>query len=232
MRPHGLANRPGNPYPATLRIQWTRRESNPHCQHARLASSRWTTGPANQSGEWGSNPRSPAPKAGGLPLSYPLHEWTAGESHPDFRLATAASSCWTSSPKEVRPGIEPGLPRLPGRRAAATLPDLPVAEAGFEPAWERLLRPCSCLTPVHSAVQYPRQDSNLRSSPCKGAAVAAGPRGWEIEDVGIEDVGIEDREQRTEDRRGDSVFFVLCILAEEWTDEAIGCPLSSVLCSL
>src|SRR5262245_45751094 len=37
-------------------------------------------------------------------------------------------------PKEVRPGIEPGLPRLPGRRATATLPDLRVAEAGFEPA--------------------------------------------------------------------------------------------------
>jgi hypothetical protein len=90
----------------------------------------------------GSNPRSPAPRAGGLPLSYPLHEWTAGESHPDFRLATTASSCWTSSPKEVRPGVEPRLPRLPGRRAAATLPDLRVAEAGFEPAWERLMRPC------------------------------------------------------------------------------------------
>jgi hypothetical protein len=92
-----------------------------------------------QSREWGSNPRSPAPKAGGLPLSYPLHEGTAGESH---RLATAASSCWTSSPKQVRPGVEPGLPRLPGWRAATTLPDRPVAEAGFEPAWERLMRPC------------------------------------------------------------------------------------------
>jgi hypothetical protein len=35
---------------------------------------------------------------------------------------------------EVRPGIEPGLPRLPGWRAATTLPDLRVAEAGFVPA--------------------------------------------------------------------------------------------------
>ena len=43
---------------------------------------------------------------------------------------------------EVQPGVEPGLPRLPGRRAAATLPDLRVAEAGFEPAWERHMRPC------------------------------------------------------------------------------------------
>jgi hypothetical protein len=44
-----------------------------------------------QSGEWGWNPRSPASKAGGLPLSYPLHQWTVGESHPDVRLATAVS---------------------------------------------------------------------------------------------------------------------------------------------
>ena len=114
----------------------------PHFQHARLMSSRWTTSPFFQSGEWGSNPRCPASKAGGLPLAYPLLQWTAGESHPDFRLATAASSCWTSSPREVRPGLEPGLPRLPGRRAAATLPDLRVAESGFEPARERLMTPC------------------------------------------------------------------------------------------
>lgn len=51
----------------------------------------------DQSGDRRANPRSPAPKAGGLPLSYPLCEWTAGESHPDLRLATAGSSRWTSS---------------------------------------------------------------------------------------------------------------------------------------
>src|SRR5439155_25054515 len=39
---------------------------------------------------------------------------------------------------EVRPGLEPCLPRLPGRRATATPPDHRVAEAGFEPAWARL----------------------------------------------------------------------------------------------
>ena len=50
--------------------KWTHRESNPDYQSAELVSSRWTMSP--QSGEWGSNPRSPAPKAGGLPLSYPL----------------------------------------------------------------------------------------------------------------------------------------------------------------
>src|SRR5437899_12974482 len=43
-------------------------------------------------------------------------QWTARESHPDLRLARAASSCWTSSPDEVvkngdrhRPVIGPGL---------------------------------------------------------------------------------------------------------------------------
>ena len=36
-----------------------------------MVSSRWTMSPL-KSGEWGSNPRSPASKAGGLPLSYPL----------------------------------------------------------------------------------------------------------------------------------------------------------------
>src|SRR5947209_15097804 len=32
----------------------------------------------------------------------PPEQWTAGESHPDFRLATAASSCSTSSPNFQR----------------------------------------------------------------------------------------------------------------------------------
>ena len=45
-RSHGLANRPGKPYPATFRIcQWTHRESNPDFQSAELVSSRWTMSP-------------------------------------------------------------------------------------------------------------------------------------------------------------------------------------------
>ena len=45
-RSHGLANRPGEPYPATFRIcQWTHRESNPDFQSAELVSSRWTMSP-------------------------------------------------------------------------------------------------------------------------------------------------------------------------------------------
>jgi hypothetical protein len=39
-------------------------------------------------------------------------QWTAGESNPNFLVASQTSSRWTSSPKffaEVRPGIESGL---------------------------------------------------------------------------------------------------------------------------
>ncbi len=44
---HGLANRPGEPYPATFRIcQWSHRELNPDFQSAELVSSRWTMAPS------------------------------------------------------------------------------------------------------------------------------------------------------------------------------------------
>src|SRR5207248_2324598 len=86
VKPHGLANRPGEPYPATFRIQWTHRESNSDFRHARAVSSRWTMSP----------------------FSGP-----AGESNPDLLGASEASSRWTSRPcllSEVRLGIEPSLP--------------------------------------------------------------------------------------------------------------------------
>ena len=86
VKPHGLANRPGEPYPATFRNQWTHRESNSDFRHARAVSSRWTMSP----------------------FSGP-----AGESNPDLLGANEASSRWTSRPcllSEVRLGIEPSLP--------------------------------------------------------------------------------------------------------------------------
>jgi hypothetical protein len=47
----------------------------------------------------------------------------------------------------------PGLRTRPGLSdRSLTVAALTVAEAGFEPAWGRLMRPCWCLTPVHSAV--------------------------------------------------------------------------------
>ena len=43
---HGLANRPGEPYPATFHLfQWTHRELNPNFQSAELVSFRWTMSP-------------------------------------------------------------------------------------------------------------------------------------------------------------------------------------------
>jgi hypothetical protein len=90
--------------------QWTRRELNPHCQHARLASSRWTTGPlSNQSGEWGSNPRSPASKAGGLPFSYPLFKVDRRGVEPRFPgCDPGVFPSWTSSPRLPETGSSPG----------------------------------------------------------------------------------------------------------------------------
>src|SRR5947209_2724163 len=45
------------------------------------------------------------------------------------RLLGACVPIWA----EVRPGVEPGLPRLPGRCAATTLPDLVLAAPGHLP---------------------------------------------------------------------------------------------------
>ena len=73
VKPHGLANRPGEPYPATFRIEWTHRESNSDFRHARAVSSRWTMSPC-------------------------IFQWTAGESNPDPLVASQVSSRWTSSP--------------------------------------------------------------------------------------------------------------------------------------
>ena len=115
----------------------------------------------------GVEPALPARQAGVVPLDHrPVRravETMGVEPNAGGARGTRAPSVHASPALAgVRPGIEPGLPRLPGRRAAATLPDRRVAEAGLEPAWERLRRPCwePGSSPLRS--QYPRQDSNLR----------------------------------------------------------------------
>ena len=122
-----------------------------------------------ESGESGSNRRSPASKAGGLPLSYPLSgprgictliSGVRGRRPP---LGPAAQQVIPDGLEPSLPGCGPGVlaagprdPRSsrggnrthkhpPGSRPGrfADLPTRPsVAEAGFEPAWERLMRPC------------------------------------------------------------------------------------------
>lgn len=136
----GLADRPG---PAThIRIPSV--SSGPGGSRTRIPSTpgwRLSVGPqarSYQSGEWGSNPRSPASRTGGLPLSYPLKRVDRRGIAPRFPPCDGGVFLWTSSPAEVRLGIEPSLPRLPGRRAATTPPDQRVAEAGFEPASDGL----------------------------------------------------------------------------------------------
>ena len=86
--PHGLANRPGQPYPATFRIQWTHRESNPDLQPAELVSSRWTMSPFSSVDRRGVEPRSPGCKPGIFPLDQHAHvirQRSVRELNPVFR---------------------------------------------------------------------------------------------------------------------------------------------------
>ena len=74
---HGLANRPGEPYPATFRsyFQWSDRESNSPApqerqgRHAIAVSSRWTITPNHLVVDRrGIEPRLPDCKSGVFPL--------------------------------------------------------------------------------------------------------------------------------------------------------------------
>ena len=91
VKPHGLANRPGEPYPATFRDQWTHRESNSDFRHARAVSSRWTMSPFRSVDRPGNR----------TPIS-----WLQARHLPVGRAAHIQP--------EVRPGIEPGLPPYQG----------------------------------------------------------------------------------------------------------------------
>ena len=108
-----LAERPGQPYPATF-LSWTHRESNPDLQSAELVSSRWTMSPCSQ----GSGNRTHVlqlPRLADCRFPIP-RKWTARELHPHFRRAKPVSSSWTSSPHSrggnrthrPSPGSRPG----------------------------------------------------------------------------------------------------------------------------
>ena len=67
VKSHGLANRPGEPYPATFHLfQWTHWESNPDFQPAELVSFRLTTSPKVE--RRGIEPRLPGCKPSVFPL--------------------------------------------------------------------------------------------------------------------------------------------------------------------
>ena len=87
VKPHGLANRPGEPYPATFRNQWTHRESNSDFRHARAVSSRWTMSPFHSVDRPGNRTPISSVQARHLPVGRAAHVLS-----------------------EVRLGIEPSLP--------------------------------------------------------------------------------------------------------------------------
>ena len=136
---HGLANRPGEPYPATFHLfQWTHRESNPDYRHARAVSSLWTMSPFGLYSYSLSRCRSRISRSSfslKRPLAFPIHRKAVHIVQRTFRRRFPAvlrrrliverrgieprlPGCKPSvfpldqrpEIQEVRPGIEPGLP--------------------------------------------------------------------------------------------------------------------------
>jgi hypothetical protein len=152
VKPHGLANRPGEPYPATFRISvdpprielgspprqggvvpldhepitfsGPAGESNPDLLVASQASSRWTSRPMfSQRSVW--------------------------ELNPVFRLTTAACGHSTYRPKcsslaVIPDGIEPSLSWLSPRRLCRWTTGSKVTEVGVEPTGTRLSTSSLC----------------------------------------------------------------------------------------
>ena len=154
-----LAERPGKPYPATFH------QVDPPGIEPGFPVCRTGVVPLDhepiQSGEWGSNPRSPASKAGGFPLSYPLSGprgirtlisgvrsrrppvGPAARSDPGWTRTIVAwmwarsRRRWTTGPLQVAEvGVEPTISHQALDLAALPICVLgrQVAEAGFEPA--------------------------------------------------------------------------------------------------
>jgi hypothetical protein len=140
---HGLANRPGEPYPATFRmsVDPPRVELGspprqggvvpldhepsvvsylfqpvaiPHLQFILRPEPTFRVAhPAMGRTHGAANPSTTF----SCGLSALAHSGPAGESNPDLLVAGQVSSRWTSRPRfrEVRPGIEPGLRPYHGR---------------------------------------------------------------------------------------------------------------------
>ena len=119
---HGLANRPGKPYPATFPIYlWTDRESNSDLRHARAVSSPWTISPFISVERRGVEPRLPGCKPSVFPLDQRPNfvQRSVRELNPVFRHTTAACCRNTYRPcfQSVIPdGIEPSFSWMSTRR--------------------------------------------------------------------------------------------------------------------
>lgn len=139
-----LAPWPGQPYPAALRptvdppgVEPGSHPSSSSTMNPTTARSRTCDLSPFASEPGGSRTRTSSTPGWCSPVGRQAQDqWTAGESHPDFRLATAASSSSTSSPGKLR------RPDLNRRRAAyetvleSRLQSTPqsVPPAGLEPA--------------------------------------------------------------------------------------------------
>src|SRR6476661_10823346 len=103
VKPHGLANRPGEPYPATFHIQWTHRESNSDFRHARAVSSRWTMSPFRSVDRPGNRTPISSVQTRHLPVGRAAHVFcqrSVWELNPVFRHTKAACSHSTYRPIE------------------------------------------------------------------------------------------------------------------------------------
>lgn len=76
------------------------------------------------------------PRTGVAPVCL-VKWWSHGESHPDLRIASASSCCWTMAPKMERaPGLAPGKSGFASRR----LDDFGIARV-WKWGGRRVLRP-------------------------------------------------------------------------------------------
>jgi hypothetical protein len=125
-----LAERPGQPYPATFH------QVDPPGIEPGFPVCRTGVVPLDhepiQSGEWGSNPRSPASKAGGLPLSYPLQVDREGFA-PSFPACGAGALLLDQQPSD--PGWTRTIVAWMWARSLRrwTTGSFAVAEVGIEP---------------------------------------------------------------------------------------------------
>ncbi len=145
VKPHGLANRPGEPYPATFRIQWTHRESNSDFRHARAVSSRWTMSPFLRSVDRPGN-RTPisSVQTRHLPVGRAAHlsEVRLGiePSLPPYHGGVQPQHLQTTMLIAVIPdGIEPSLSWLSPRRLRRWTTGSLVTEVGVEPTQSQVL---------------------------------------------------------------------------------------------
>ena len=116
-RSHGLADRPGEPYPATFRIhfiEWSHGELNPDFRHAIAVSSRWTMTPLVE--RRGIEPRLPGCKPSVFPLDQRpvVLKRSVRELNPVFRLTTAVCCRNTYRPFA---SSDPGWNRTTGTHA-------------------------------------------------------------------------------------------------------------------